>query len=379
MFRNIFGGAECLNLNYSWGSRKRNAFSTTFYTPINSNPDFNLFVDGLKTTNKKEWASHEEVLREVGTRLRWSEPHVKNGIASEDPRVGKTHELGYLGSWRQITGLASNASPTVRGEAGDSTKSSISHTWTSDTRNHPYIPTTGRLLKTRTEVAGIGPLAGDVGFMKSEFEFHAGLPLANPFTALTSFLSNSANSLKSNGYSLTTGFRTGVMFPLPIGFSRFCSPSRINDRFQLGGATNVRGFYEGGIGPSDGVDRLGGDIYAAGGLSLLMPLPGVSSENPLRLQTFINGGRLVALTGSRGVGNFGIGTEAWTAKDVLTKVKGGLKEVFLGGYPSMTAGVGLVYVHPAARFELNFSLPVVKRRGEDVRKGLQFGVGIDFM
>jgi outer membrane protein insertion porin family len=49
------------------------------------------------------------------------------------------------------------------------------------------------------------------------------------------------------------------------------------------------------------------------------------------------------------------------------------------GIPSMAAGVGVVYAHPVARFELNFSLPLVLRRGEEGRKGLQFGVGINFL
>ena len=48
------------------------------------------------------------------------------------------------------------------------------------------------------------------------------------------------------------------------------------------------------------------------------------------------------------------------------------------GMPSMAAGLGVVYAHPVARFELNFSLPLVTRRGEEGRKGLQFGVGIKF-
>ena len=49
------------------------------------------------------------------------------------------------------------------------------------------------------------------------------------------------------------------------------------------------------------------------------------------------------------------------------------------GLPSIAAGVGLVYAHPVARFELNFSLPLVVRRGEDARKGVSFGVGISML
>jgi outer membrane protein insertion porin family len=38
-----------------------------------------------------------------------------------------------------------------------------------------------------------------------------------------------------------------------------------------------------------------------------------------------------------------------------------------------------VYAHPVARFELNFGLPVIVRRGELVTKGVQLGVGINFL
>ena len=49
------------------------------------------------------------------------------------------------------------------------------------------------------------------------------------------------------------------------------------------------------------------------------------------------------------------------------------------GVPSVAAGVGLVYAHPVARFELNFSLPLVVRRGEGGRKGVSFGVGMSML
>jgi len=49
------------------------------------------------------------------------------------------------------------------------------------------------------------------------------------------------------------------------------------------------------------------------------------------------------------------------------------------GLPSMSAGVGIVYAMPVARFELNFTLPLVVRRGEEARKGISVGVGLSFL
>lgn len=367
LLRNVFGGAESLSFNASYGTRTRNAYNATFETPILSNPDLTLAIDGLKSSNQKPWASHEELLKGFGTRLRWSPiPFFTNGLSNS--RYGTTHEFSYSGVWRQITGLATKASPTVRSDAGDSIKSSITHTWINDTRNHPYIPTTGRLLKTVNELAGIGPLGGDVGFLKSEFQTATGMTISNPF-------SKKDTTTSTSGYTLTTGFRAGVLYPLPIGLSGTSFPSRINDRFQLGGPTDVRSFRQGGVGPRDGPDALGGDIYAAGSINLLFPFPRVSPENPLRLQLFLNGGRLVAL----GDKDRTKGKAGWDGKDVANEVGRGIKEVFTGGYPSMAAGIGVVYAHPAARFELNFSLPIVARKGEEMRKGLQFGIGVDFL
>jgi len=141
-------------------------------------------------------------------------------------------------------------------------------------------------------------------------------------------------------------------------------PSRINDRFLLGGPTDVRGFKLGGLGPRDGVDAGGGDVYAASSINLLLPLPRVDASTPLRLHIFANAGRLLALKK----------TETTTSRNVYSTV------AELGnGIPSLAAGVGLVYAHPVARFELNFGLPLVVRKGEEGRKGLQFGVGINFL
>ncbi len=265
---------------------------------------------------------------------------------------GARHQLGSTGVWRQVTGLAANASPTVRTDAGDSVNSSISHTWLSDKRNHPFLPNRGYLLKTVSELAGWGPLQGDVAFFKSELETSAAMPIPIPGIE------------GDSGVSLTGGLRGGLLYPLPIGFGSESKPSRINDRFQLGGPTDVRGFKMSGLGPRDGSDAVGGDVYAAASANLLMPFPRVGKDTPLRLQLFANAGRLLSLQDGK--------------KNTIQSVFNTVAQ--LGdGSPSLAAGFGVVYAHPVARFELNFSLPLVLRKGEEGRKGLQFGVGINFL
>lgn len=345
--RNLFGGAESLNVHVSKGTRTRSAFSAVFDTPLLSDPDLRWEIGGLVSSTMKPWASHEEVLKGGTTKVKYT------------TESGHRHELTYSGMWRQITGLASNASASVRTDAGDSFKSALTHTWINDKRDYPLLPNRGYLLKTITEIAGFGPLKGDVGFGKVEVESQAALPISIPGIE------------GDTGISFTTGFRGGILYPLTAGGGAIPLMSRVNDRFQLGGPADVRGFKFSGLGPHEAGDALGGDVYAAGGASLLLPFPRVGKDTPLRFQAFVNAGRLLALKGKPKEGP--MDAEA---------VREGMKRTIqqLGdGLPSCAAGVGVIYAHPMARIEVNFSLPLVMRKGEEARKGLSLGIGIDFL
>ncbi len=349
--RNIFGGAESLNVHASLGTRTRSSYSAAYEQPILAaiNGDLRGEIGGLASSTQNSFASHEEALKGAWAKARW----VGDG--------GIRQELAYNGAWRQITGLAANASPTVRGDAGDSFKSSITHTWIRDRRDNPLLPQSGYFTKTFLEIAGWGPLQGDVAFAKSEFQTQGAVPVPIP-------------GIKGeSGVSLTTGLRAGLLYPLPLGFGSKPTHSRINDRFQLGGPGDIRGFRLSGLGPRDGTDAVGGDVFAAASANLLFPMPRVGLDRPFRFQAFINGGRSLALKGS---GTDEKGEISGSA--VQKSVSSTLKELG-NGLPSMAAGVGLVYANPMARVELNFTLPLVLRKGEDARKGLQVGIGINML
>ncbi|KAF2731783.1 hypothetical protein EJ04DRAFT_442314 [Polyplosphaeria fusca] len=339
--RNLFGGAETLNAHASLGTRTRSAYSLAFDTPILSNPDFKFQVNGFASSTLKSWASHEEVLKGGNSKILYL------------TQGGHRHEFGYSGIWRQVTSLAEKASPTVRADAGDSFKSSFTHTWINDKRDYALLPSRGYITKTVSELAGWGPLKGDVSFFKTEAESQVALPFGD------------------TGITLTAGLRGGVLYPLTPAGSNAPQQSRINDRFQLGGPTDVRGFRISGLGPHDGQDAVGGDVYAAGGASLLFPVPRVGKDTPLRFQAFINGGKLVALKGKSKEGQMDSAAVRSSMKRTMQSLKDDL--------PSCAAGFGLVYAHPIARFEVNFSLPLVMRHAEQTRKGLSFGVGVEFL
>lgn len=346
-----------LTLNARSGTRTRSAYSANLGAPVLSNPDMRISLEALASASEKPWASHEEVLKGGSVQLSW--------INKE--RDSCTVEYSDL--WRQVTGLGQGASATVRQDAGDSIKSALKYTFYRERRDNPQLPQDGYMVRSKWELAGVGPLAGDVAFSKGEFELGGALPIPLP------------GSSKKSGISIGGGLRMGMLWPLPLGmdFGGKAQPSRINDRFQLGGPADVRGFQLGGLGPHDGKDSVGGDLFAAGSVNMLFPLPYKGPESGLRFQVFANGGRLVALKGghkakgSEREGSTGLGPAA--VRDGMINAVADL----LNGAPSAAAGVGLVYAHPVARFELNFSLPLVHRRGEIGTKGLQLGVGINLL
>lgn len=348
VLRNLFGGGERLNGNASLGTRTKNAYSATFDTPILSDPDLRFEIGGLKSSTVKPFASHEELLRGGQARLLWQTSPISR------------HDFAYNGFWRQITGLSEKASPSIRAAAGDSFKSSLSHTWTRDTRDIPMLPSRGYLLKSVTEIADAGLLRGDVSFAKMELESQAAVPIPIPGVQ------------GDSGVSFTAGLRGGLICPLPGAGQGSTS---ISDRFQLGGPTDVRGFRFSGLGPRDGQDALGGDMYAAAGASILLPIPNVGKETPLRFQAFVNGGRLLSLKSGQQGEISGQRKGAEDLSNSISRTFGALTSEL----PSTTAGFGLVYAHPAARVEVNFSLPLVIRKGEEGRKGLSFGIGMNFL
>lgn len=337
-YRNVFGGAESLNGSASIGTRTRSAYELNFQTPVNANPDLIAEVGGYASSRSHHhYASHEEALKGGKVGLKWGS---KRG----------EHEVGYTGVWRQLTDLHKDASASVRADAGDSVKSSLAYSFTVDRRDNHLLPGSGYLYKYCSELAGCGGLGGDVAFSKTEME------------------AQRAVTIPGTSISVTAGLRGGLLYPLRGNDQAAARPSRINDRFQLGGPTDVRGFRECGLGATDGNDSVGGDAYLAGGVSIFFPLPRLGPEKPLRIQAFVNGGRLVGLQG----------IDKEKGGDVNRSVLDAAKRL-TSELPSVAAGLGLVYVHSMARFELNFCLPIVDRPEDRARKGLQFGVGLSFL
>ncbi|EGY18576.1 mitochondrial outer membrane beta-barrel protein Tob55 [Verticillium dahliae VdLs.17] len=341
LWRNIFGGAEQLSLNASTGTRTRSAYTAELSAPVASDPDCRVALEILSSAADKPWASHEEVLRGGSLRYQWLSPN------------RDMHSIEYTALWRQLTSLGPGASPTVRADAGDSLKSSLRHIFRRDTRNNPQLPQRGYHVRTTSELAGVGPLGGDVAFSKSELELGGAVPLSQRAPAISTHRQAIGQADRSiGGLSPSVAARQG---PLPQG-------SRLNSATAVSGGPLCRR------------------------RDLLFPLPYRGPDSALRMQLFANAGRLVALKPSAAAGGDKQGRQGegqgQSADMTPASVARGLAHAvgdLVSGPPSVAAGVGLVYAHPVARFELNFSLPLVVRRGEVGTKGVQVGVGINFL
>ncbi|KAF8880024.1 surface antigen-domain-containing protein [Infundibulicybe gibba] len=315
--RNVFGGAETLEANISLGTKTRRSFRATLTAPLS--PDLStrgeLSVFGLDRDNTS-FASSTEGLRGI-------KALVRNGI----PETG-VHELAYEAVLRHIGGLTPTASMSIRECAGETLKSSLSHLYLRDTRDDRIAATKGIYMKLFQEVAGLG---GDASFYKAEAESQISRPIFD-------------------GVTLSLAARSGILW----GLSR---PTLFSDRFQLGGPISVRAFKANSLGPRDGADSLGGDLYWSAGASLISNIPRKPSW-PVKTHLWVNAGRLDGIDKSR--------TLSENVRSTIVR-------------PSISAGVGIIYRFDPIRVEVNLGVPLVVSKSDGMRRGIQVGMGLEFL
>lgn len=153
---------------------------------------------------------------------------------------------------------------------------------------------------------------------------------------------------------------TSILYPLwapGVNADGSRKSTYLPDRTFLGGPNSVRGWKVGGLGLSDRVDSLGGELAYGLGASLLLPVPN-KEHWPLKIHSFVNAGKVVRYDTDR------------TFADNITK---------LYSNPSLSVGLGIMYRLDPLRVEINFSMPLIARKGERLARGLSVGVGIEFL
>ena len=250
--------------------------------------------------------------------------------------VGK-HEFKYLAEMRRLFDVKSGASHVIRDQAGKSFKSSLIHSWNWCTRDSPVFPTSGNLIKISNEMAGLG--GGEAKFFKSE------LTLQNNFT--------------KGIFTMTKTFKIGYA----LAFDKSC-PVSLFDRFQMGGPTSIRGFGVNSLGPRQFTDSLGGTCLIESGWQCSFPLL-KSAANFARAHLFLNAGLL-------------------SDQSLCSTISKSIKKKSLlpwnGMNPNISIGGGLMFkMAESARLELNFSVPVLTQTGIIPNRGVQVGIGMEFL
>ena len=105
-------------------------------------------------------------------------------------------------------------------------------------------------------------------------------------------------------------------------------------------------------------------MFWAAGASLIAHLPR-KPHWPVKVQAFLNAGQLEPLHRHEHARGAGPSLRS-TAAAALAQ-------------PSVSAGVGLVYLFDPVRAELNFGVPLAARASDGTRKGVQVGIGLEFL
>jgi outer membrane protein insertion porin family len=258
-------------------------------------------------------------------------------LTNNNNLIGR-HEFKYLAEIRRLFDVKSGASHVIRDQAGKSFKSSLIHSWNWCTRDSPVFPTRGNLVKISNEMAGFG--GGESKFFKSE------LTLQNNFTR--------------GIFTLTETFKMGYALP----FDKRSCPVPLFDRFQMGGPTSLRGFSTNSLGPRQFTDSLGGTFLIESGLQCSFPII-KSAANFARAHLFLNAGLL-------------------SDQSLCSTLSKSIKESSLlpwnGMNPNISVGGGLMFkMAESARLELNFSVPLLTQNGIIPNRGVQVGIGMEFL
>ncbi|TRM69340.1 surface antigen-domain-containing protein [Schizophyllum amplum] len=330
--RNVFGGAEMLDANVSFGTKTRRAFTASLSAPLTSDLDTGLLLTGYGL--QRDWTNFASCMEEqVGG---------KAAIKRGTPDVG-AHELAYEGVVRHIGNLAPTASMAMRQSAGQSTKSAVSYTYSFDNRDDRISATRGLYAKFLGEFAGVG--GGDARFLKTEAEAQASRRITDHI-------------------SLAIASKTGLLYGLGD------RPPLFPDKFRLGGPLSIRSFKASGMGPRDGPDHLGGDFYWSTGLSVITDIPR-RPQWPVKLHGWVNAGRLDGLQLDSQSPRTPI--QRASAPSLVSQLQASFAR------PAVSVGLGLVYRFDPVRIELNFGVPLVASESDATRKGLQVGMGLEFL
>ncbi|KAF8156659.1 surface antigen-domain-containing protein [Crassisporium funariophilum] len=339
--RNLFGGAETFEANLSLGTKTRRAFRAALSSPLT--PSLATFGEISAYGMEKDLSTYASCFEG----LRGVKALVRNGTLETG-----AHEVAYEAVVRHISGLTPTASISMREQAGPSLKSSLTHSYTYDTRDDRIAATRGVYAKLVHELAGASLGLGGLGMGGLGM---GGLGMGGDASFYRVEGEGQVSRRLGGTGSISLAARSGILYPLGGKKTLF------SDRFQLGGPTSVRSFRANSMGPRDGSDSVGGELYYSAGASVISNIPS-KAHWPVKTHVWVNAGRLDS-----------INKEIPLSHTILATLS----------RPSLSAGIGLIYRFDPVRVEVNFGVPLVAAggRGEkgEGRRGVQVGMGLEFM
>ncbi len=240
----------------------------------------------------------------------------------DDTRVGLSYQL----SWDEIRDPAANASDIIVDDLGGALTSAVGLTLTHDRRNSKVDPSAGFILSFSQDLAGLG---GDSNYSKSVAK---GKIFAGLF---------------DESVILSAEAEAGALFSLDG------DPTRVTDRFFLGGST-LRGFTASSVGPRDFVDEtddaLGGNFYGVGRLEASFPI-GFAKETGIFGGVFLDAGSVWGLDNT--AGTMGVVDDA--------------------PHLRASAGLSLFWATPIGPLEFSYAFPFIYEDSDEIQ---QFSVNV---
>lgn len=316
-WRNVFNGGEKFTIDATKGTKTHSSYLLNYFQPLSS-PWWSSDTTIFK--NSRQLGNSDLSIRGLAT-------SVKSSFYQED-KVNQ--EWRWESLVRSCDMRSDSASDHLLYSAGENIKHSLIYKLEQEKRDNRIAPSSGFFWNLMNELS-LGK------FWKSSLELNV-VKSFFPMNFVTTSCTLKAGYIKN--------------------FHGKTYPIHVMDKFYNGGSNDVRSFQNMGLGPRNLFDYIGGDASLSYGLSIFSRLPIKRFyESNFRLHWFFNGGRL-------------INHNDCSFDDLFKK---------MASQHSLSTGVGLIFRHPVARFELNFTLPITAHSTDSVRKGFQYGIGISFL
>jgi outer membrane protein insertion porin family len=301
--RNLLGRGQDIRLSGAVSS-KRTQINLGFTEPYFMDREVAAGFDVFHTTSdQQKQSSYDSTV--TGFNLRAGYPITEN----------LSQRWVYTIKETDVSDVDSDASIYVRSQEGTNILSQIAHILTYDRRDSSVNPTSGYIVKTQQDLAGLG---GDSEFIRNTVEGAQYWPYWDDWVA----------SVRAKG-----GYIVGIGKDV-----------RLTERFFVGGE-DVRGFDNAGIGPRDAVtqDALGGEWMYTGSAETTFPFPGFPKETGFR-------GRLFTDVGSSG--------------KIHPSDLGNVNDT---GSIRVSAGFGGTWVSPFGAIGLDLGWPIKKENFDDTQ------------